>query len=584
MPLYGHYKSQDKENVNMKKNMTRILAILCMAALLVSLAACNKKGATNDRDAILNEAIDESRTQLYVFNFAGGYGVDWLIAAKQRFEELHKDDVIEEGKKGVQIVINNEKTQGMSLGADILDKRDEIYFAEHCYYYALKNLGVLADITEAVTGDLAAFGDAAGTTIESKLTEGQKDYYSMDGKYYGIPHYAGYSGIIYNVDLFEEKGYYFKDNYGTPAEIEDYFIYSDADVRSTGPDGKLGTYDDGLPATYEEFFILCRYIQQSGDTPIMWNGAGHTSYVGNTLDALAADHEGYEQKMLNYTLTGTATTLGTIQDGKFVKDSQPTDIASDPYAIFRQEGKYNALSFFNTIIKEKYYYEDVSTGSFNSSFSHTEAQNTFLMAGHDGVTPNIAMMSEGIWWESEATDTFAGMANSMGSEFAKTARNFGLMPMPKADKDHLGKSTLLDNIYSLCFMKANIAEYKKAIAIEFIKFVNSDASLKEFTTITNTPKALNYTMTNEEMAAMTSFGRSVMNLKQNSDIVYAFSSNPKFVNNQGQFESSSMYYSRINGTDYQSVSGTFYDVGVTAEQYFAGMYAYYKSEWASIFK
>ncbi len=565
------------------KKFLRLTALLCTALLLFSLSACGggSTGSGSNGSAV-NESVDQSKTQLYVFNFAGGYGVDWLIAAKERFEELHKDDVIEEGKKGVQIVINNEKTQGMSLGADILDKRDEIYFAEHAYYYSLKNLGVLADISDAVTADLSAYGDAAGTTIESKLTEGQKDYYNIDGAYYGIPHYAGYSGIIYNVDLFEEKGYYFKDNYGTPAEIEDYFIYSDTDVKSTGPDGQLGTDDDGLPATYEEFFILCRYIQQSGDTPMIWNGAGHTSYIGNTLDALAADHEGYEQKMLNYTFNGTATTLGTVQNGQFVRDSQPTDIAANPLEIFRQEGKYYALSFFDEIIREKYYYDDVATGSFNSSFSHTDAQDSFLLGGHDGVTPNIAMLCEGIWWESEATGTFTEMAGSMGSEYAKTARNFALLPMPKASADNLGKSTLLDNIYSLCFMKANIAEEKRDIAIEFIKFVNSDESLKEFSTITNTPKALNYTMTEAEMANMTNFGRSVMKLKQSSDIVYAFSSNPIYINNQGQFESSSMYYSRVNGTDYQSVSGTFYDVGVTAEEYFTGMYAYYKSEWASL--
>ncbi len=570
----------------MKKSIVKFLAVLCTLALVFSMAACGG-GSTEQPNAGGesggNESVDQSKTQLYVFNFAGGYGVDWLIAAKERFEELHKDDVIEEGKKGVQIVINNEKTQGMSLGADILDKRDEIYFAEHAYYYTLKNLGVLADITDAVTGDLSVYGDAAGSTIESKLTDAQKDYYDVDGTYYGVPHYAGYNGLIYNVDLFEEKGYYFLDNYGTPEVIEDYFVYSDEDTRSAGPDGQLGTDDDGLPATYEEFFILCRYIQQSGDTPIIWNGAGHTSYVGNVVDALAVDHEGYEQRMLSYNMEGTATTLGTIQNGEFVLDDTATDIAANPLEVFRQEGRYNALKFFNEIISNKYYYDDTAAGSFNSAFSHTDAQDTFLFAGHDGVTAPIAMMSEGIWWESEATDTFNAMANEMGSEYSKQSRNFGLMPMPKADADHLGKSTLLDNIYSLCFMKANIAEEKRGIALEFIKFVNSDVSLKEFSTITNTPKALNYTMTEEEMAGMTSFGRSVMRLKQNSDIVYSVSSNPIYVNFQGRFESSSLYYSRVNGVDYQSVSGAFHDAGITAEEYFNGMLEYYKSEWADMF-
>ncbi len=563
----------------MKKNVSRLLAILCVIVLVFSLTACNTNGPSSTDPA--NEKVDDSRTQLYVFNFAGGYGVEWLVAAKERFEELHKDDVLEEGKKGVQIIINNEKTQGNALDAQILDNRDEIYFAEHVAYYTLKSLGVLADISDAVTGDLSAFGDAAGSTIEGKLSESQKDYFDIDGKYYGVPHYAGYSGLVYNVDLFNEKGYYFKDNYGTPVEIEDYFIYSADDTKSTGPDGQLGTDDDGLPATYEEFFILCKYIQQSGDTPIIWNGAGHTTYVNNLIDALATDHEGYEQKMLQYTLSGTATTLGTIQNGEFVPDSTPTDIASDPLEVFRQEGRYNALNFVEEIVTNKYYYESTSGGSFNSGLSHMDAQDNFLFAGNDGETKPIAMLCEGIWWESEASDTFNEMSNSMGAEYGKMERNFALMPMPKADKEHLGKSTLMDNIFSICFMKANIAEHKRAIAIEFIKFVNSDESLKEFSAITNTPKALNYTMTDEEMSKMSPFGRSVMKLKLASDIVYPISSNPLYVNNQGQFDTHNLYWSIVNGTEIQFASGAFYDSGITAEQYFAGMKDCYALQWKS---
>ncbi len=571
----------------MRNNVRRFLALLCAALTVFTLAACGGDtpgGNQPNNPDPGSESVDASRTQLYVFNFAGGYGVDWLVAAKERFEQLHKDDVIEEGKKGVQIIINNEKTQGSALDAQILDKRDEIYFAEHVSYYTLKSLGVLADISDAVTGDLSVYGDAAGSTVEGKLSDAQKDYYDIDGKYYGVPHYAGYSGLIYNVDLFDEKGYYFKDAYGTPAEIEDYFVYAEGDTKSKGPDGQLGTDDDGLPATYEEFFILCRYIQQSGDTPIIWNGAGHTTYVNNLIDALSADYEGYEQKMLSYTLDGTATTLGTIQDGKFVMDSQPTDIAANPLEIFRQAGRYYGLEFVEQIVTNKYYFESVSGGSFNSGLSHMDAQDNFLFAGHDGETKPIAMLCEGIWWESEATDTFNEMTNSLSSSYSKTERNFALMPMPKVDESHLGKSTLMDNIFSVCFMKANIADYKRDIAIEFIKFVNSDESLKEFSTITNTPKALNYTMTEDEMAKMSPFGRSVMKLKQASDIVYPISSNPLYVNNQSQFDTHNLYWSLVSGSEIQFASGAFYDKGITAEQYFAGMKDCYAIQWSTFIK
>ncbi len=566
----------------MKKNVRRVLALLCALVMVFSLAACGGSGTQSGNAGQSadpgKEQMDENRTQLYVFNFAGGYGVEWLVKAKERFEELHKDDVLEEGKKGVQIVINNEKTQGNALDAQILDNRDEIYFAEHVSYYTLKSLGVLADITDAVTGDLSAYGDAAGSTIEGKLSESQKDFYDIDGKYYGVPHYAGYSGLVYNVDLFEEKGYYFKDGYGTPTEIEDYFAYGD-DTRSTGPDGQLGTDDDGLPATYEEFGILCRYIQQTGNTPIIWTGAGHTTYVNNLIDALATDDEGYDQKMLQYTLDGTATTLGTVQNGKFVPDGKATDIASSPLDIFRQEGRYNALKFVENIVTNKYYFESVSGGSFNSGLSHMDAQDNFLFAGHDGETKPIAMLCEGVWWESEATDTFNEMVNSMGEEYSKHNRNFAMMPLPKASADKLGKSTLMDNIFSICFMKANVPEHKRDIAIEFIKFVNSDESLKEFSTVTNTPKALNYTMTDAEMASMSPFGRSVMKLKQSSDILYPVSSSELYANNQGQFDSHSLYWSMVGGKELQFASSAFYDSGITAEEYFSGMKDCYKLQW-----
>ena len=120
--------------------------------------------------------------------------MEWLKNLKDRYEELHKDDVYEEGKKGIQIIINNEKALATELEDKILHNKEEIYFAEKAFYYSLLNKGVLADITEAVTGDMASYGDPAGTTIEGKMYEEQKEYLGVDDngqtKYYAIPHYA----------------------------------------------------------------------------------------------------------------------------------------------------------------------------------------------------------------------------------------------------------------------------------------------------------------------------------------------------------------------------------------------------------
>lgn len=136
----------------------------------------------------------------------------------------------------------------MGLSGQILDNRDEVYFTEYAYYYTLKNEGVLGDISEAVTKPLEEYGESR--SIKDKMSRDQQAYYGVgegdEAKYYAVPHYAGYSGLIYNIDLFEEEGYYFAK---TPSDNtrEGRFIDKFNTVRSAGPDGEFGTSDDGLP-------------------------------------------------------------------------------------------------------------------------------------------------------------------------------------------------------------------------------------------------------------------------------------------------------------------------------------------------
>lgn len=574
----------------MKGKFKRIIATMLAAVTCFSLGAC--AGGPDNPDnpnvpGIDDEQIDTLKTQLYVFNFYGGYGSDWLAAAKKKYEDLHKDDVYEEGKKGIQIYVNNQKSTAGAVQSQILDNRDEVYFTEYAYYYSMKAEGVLGDITDAVTADLSSFGDKAGSTIVGKLTDEQKEYYGVaesDGKthYYAIPHYSAYTGIVYNKDLFDQKGYYFAKTPAGTENISDYFIYNDDDERSAGPDGVEGTDDDGLPATYDEFFMLCDYIVQDGGTPLVWTGANYCDYLNSLMMSMATDYEGLDQTMLNYTLDGAATDLGKSQNGQFVKDAAATNITStNGYELARQAGKYYALQFLNRIVTtDKYHHELV----FNSGFSHMNAQEEFLYAGQDGVSKDIAMLIDGIWWESEATTTFNEMASGMGEKYSKANRNFGFMPFPKATREKVaeGNDTLFDHIYSMCFMKANVADWKKPIAYDFIKFVNSDAQLVEYSQITDTPKALNYTMTDEQLTKMSPYGRSVMKAKQNSDIVYPYSTNTTYVNNQSKFVMAEMFRTTVGSSDYQWAAHVFHETNTTLENYFNGMIKYQQTAWKSL--
>lgn len=99
-------------------------------------------------------------------------------------------------------------------------------------------------------------------------------------------------------------------------------------------------------------------------------------------------------------------------------------------------------------------------------------------------------------------------------------------------------------------MKANVEDWKKPLALDFIRFVNSDESLREFTSVTNTVKALDYTMSKEEKEKLTPFGKSLMELKEKSDVVYPYSTNSVYANNQAFFGTHESFRSTVS-TNYQ---------------------------------
>ncbi|MBQ3571470.1 MAG: hypothetical protein IJA15_01440, partial [Clostridia bacterium] len=134
---------------------------------------------------------------------------------------------------------------------------------------------------------------------------------------------------------------------------------------------------------------------------------------------------------------------------------------------------------------------------------------------------------------------------------------------------------------SMCFIKKNIADWKFDLAVDFLQFMNTDASLKQFTTITNTPKALNYSMSKTELDALTPFGRSVLEYKQNADVLYPVSNEPMFLNNQAMFAAGEGYKATLD-IDQMYPSMTFHEKGVSAKAYFDGMYTYWKNKWKTL--
>ena len=576
-----------KGKVKMKNNFKKLTALALGVVTAVAFTACggtNGGNSTSGSSAGGNEQVNNEKIQLYVYNYNGGYGSEWIMNAKQRFEAAHANDEFSGGKKGVQIMVDATKDNISSK----INGSNEVYFAESAYYYSLKNQGLLADITTAVTTKL----DGESKSIEDKMSDSQKDFFKVDDKYYAIPHTNTFAGLTYNKDVFDAKNFYFAAEPfltdGKVASVEDWFIAEKTDEKSAGPDGVKGTDDDGLPSTYDEFFILLEYMKQKNVQPITWNGYRYYHYLTWLFQALVADYEGYDQMMLNYTMDGTANDLGTISGGTFVKDGAPLKItANEKNDLARQAGKYYALKFLerlkNVSVDDKGNTTDIvgKKGVFNSSYTHLNAQEDFITGSNDGVNKDIGILVEGIWWENEAAPAFQTLVSKTHDQsLAAKNRNFKFMPLPNANAEITAKkasgekkNTMIDQLFALACVKSGLSAEKQALAEEFIRFCNTDAELRAFTVCTNTPKALNYALTEDDKKNMTSFGVSVWNMKEKSDIVYPYATNSTYMNNMQHFSAFEMYSSTVSsGTQTYAIQA--FRNGVSAEEYFTGLKTY----------
>ena len=564
----------------MKKLISLLIAVMLIAT--VSLVGCKPptekpKGATDASDEFDRETtINKGKTTLFISNFNGAYGEKWLKAAANRFEEIHKDDVYEEGKKGVQIWIDNAKQGGKDIISGMDSSRDAIFFTEQVYYNDLIASGKVLDITEIATEKLTKYGE--NKSIADKFTDEQRSFLTTkEGKIYMLPHYQGFRGITYDIDLFEKELLYFSDDKDNG---NDGFITDLSEPRSKGPDGKAGTYDDGLPATYDDFFKLCAKMKDLGITPVIWTG-DHQVYFTEFLASLACDYEGLEQSMLNFTFDGTAKNLvdTATQDG-ITMLGDTTITTNNGYLLSKQAGKYYALQFADRLLNKSSKYIDLrSVGSL----SHIETQKTYIASRFLSTETTIGMLIESNYWENEADDMgyFKQMAKSYGEDKAsRNARRFGFMPYPKATEEKVGEGvTLVDYLMSFAFIRGNIGqepgkEYEKALALEFLQFLYTDESLVEFTLYTGCPKSINYSI-DSILDKVSPYTRSVFEMRARADIVYPYSNEPIYVENASNFNYANFYKTTVNkgqgDVPYQFPSDTIYKEGVTGLEYFKGL-------------
>ena len=550
----------------MKSN--RIIAL--GAALLMGMTTVGAFSACGGT-AVKNDGYDATKANISVATYEGGVGYAWLEEAARRFEEKYKDSThFQEGRTGVKISVDKNKHtyNGDKLVSSSLTK--DVYFTEAIDYYAFVNANKVADITDVVTGSMSAYGESG--TIEDKLDSSFTSFLTAkDDKYYMLPFYDGFYGFIYDVDLFEQEGFYY-DQDGDFLALRDESQRKDfEESKANGPDGEHGTYDDGLPATYEQFIALVEQIAAKSYIPFCYSGT-YNDYVNKACRSFIVDYEGYDRFKMNYTFSGTAELVKEIKaDGTLVTEEM--EITPEKgYELQRQAGKYYALKMQEELFGSVKYVG----GSWNG-FDYTVAQSEFIKSKY--TTKRYAMLLEGVWWENEADPTFIELENIRGEK--KSDRRFGLLPMPKVNAEAAGPQTMFSANSSFAFINKNCQNME--LAKEFMRFLHTDAEMSKFSAKTSISRSLNYKVSEADQEKATYFGKSMIAMREQSKVVYPYSSLDMVINNSAAFTEAVWFLNAsIDGKTHNNPFNAFKDGLATAEEYFNGLYSYQKEMWSNL--
>ena len=450
----------------MKKLISLVLALTVVLSCGAMLAGCDGNSGATDPDRF-NEAVDTNKTQLYVGYYNGGLGLSWLTEAKRLFEEEYPE---------YQIMIDTGKDEYLSdvLESNIKTNRQDMYIVDGINYYSFVDDSLLMDITDAVTSPLTEYGEEK--SIADKMNISLKGYYETgENKYFAVPYYQSHHHLIYDVDLFDQYSLWFKDGGG--------FVASASDKKSAGQDGEYGTWDDGLPVTYSDFFAMMDRMVARGITPITWSGQYADAYLTNFIHSMIADYEG-DQHNVNWSYDGQ---LDVITNRDFAEsepktfslneaDYETITVTPDNFTEYMHStvGKYYALKFAKDLSENPLY------RTYNYAESHTAVQRSFLMSNMEGVDEPIAMLIEGGWWMNEATSVFTEMAE-IDEKYAKENRRFGVMPLPKADDGSSAEGhTVAPFSGGSCVFISQFST-KQDIAVKFFRFLHTEEIMQVFT-------------------------------------------------------------------------------------------------------
>ena len=564
------------------KKLTKITALLCAIFSFANLAtAC---GGDKEKER------DTTKTYLTVYNYDGGVGTQWLHDTAKRFEELYAEKELEEGKKGIVVDVVAGKDNMATLAAS----PNNVFFTEQMAFNDLIAKNQLLDISDMAESSFTNLGlSETGNVLDKIPTETKDALLAQNGKLYALPHYEVYTGVSYDRDLFEAKGLFIQQR--AQGETTTKFCKSNATNISVGPDGKKGSYDDGLPSSYEEFYDLVNQMLKLQVTPFIYTGQ-HATYINHIVTGAWATYTGVDEFRLNVTLDSTVDTeegedpitteiiTGWNANGTPIVE-ETTITMETGYKTLAQAGRYYALEFLRTLMSsgpsagKSWAGDGLVFSDLVPTSSHLDAQMHYVFSNLDPYYEKpIGMIIEGSYWYNEAKSALAASEKQFGED-AKD-RDFSYMPLPvqvsgQVTEGNGKKNTLLDANVSFAFINANIANDPviSQLAKDFLQFCYSDQELVNFTKETSIFKGVAYNVDKSLFEGSSKFAQHMFEIRQNSDVIRPYAANKIYVNAQATFNyagTGGSWSSTVNGTPYAFPREAFRG-GVSSKDYFLGM-------------
>ena len=485
----------------MTKKFSMIVATLLATIICAGLTACGG-----------GEKEDPTKTYVDIGIKDAGLGTTFFEEMKKDFEAYYANESFETGKRGVVLRATKKNTEfnPANLVTSMKDYEPIIYMLDTADYEAFFKAGLLQEVSDVMTekyldedGNMAVDSKKPATqSIEDTMYDDYDKVYKKDGKYYAVPYMLSVPGIIYDADLFDEQRLFFLEDGSIGANRADI----DSRNCSKGPDGVHGTEDDGLPETWNDFMTLVDTIVGKQITPFTWAESPSTYQISRLFNAIWANYEGYNDYMLNYSLSGTDSdeAIGSVNENNFLK-------------LLNQEGRKAGIKAFYDLTKNRSYYSSKAVpGGGNNN---TSAEREFIQSKRRGKP--IAMFVENSYWEQESRDVFDGEPQQSVNGYGK--RNFKYMPIPifrnvDGIEDQENTERIIPATYSEGFIclsaknKNKNAEVQTKVAKLFIKFIQQKSQLVKYTANTGCIRPYDYKIEGKDLEACTPYTRSILEL------------------------------------------------------------------------